>query len=355
MSESEGSAKTTWWFNIDFTVVFFLAVIVGVGWYVKREYDENVTRERVKLEIARKERETKEQEARDESLKRHQASAEENERKRKESLEYSRAQQAEREKMRLATAAKEEERRLRELAEFKARKEQEEFARARALKEAEEAARAEAEARGAATSRTREQNIQFARDEYAAANREIEEINKRVDSMAPKMIAFKNKMDYAVKNNAQLKNQLDSYVTANRTAANKASTSSDYLADDIMKTASKNESVAKEYRDAANGLMALQAEKDACTVALQVAKSKKDNAQLQLKNLGAELTATAKTTTAVAPVKPAAGGNTVYVLKDGRKLVSVNAVDAGDAVTIKTATGKFETINKADIEKIIQD
>jgi hypothetical protein len=347
-----------WWVQVDFTVIFVLALLVGIGWYVKSEYDQNVTRERVKLEIARKEREQKEEENRQEAMARQKLSLEENERKRKESLEYSRTQQAEREAKRSAAAAKEEERRLKELADYKAKKEQEEFARAKALRDAEEAARADAEARGAASLRTREQNIQFARDQYASANREIDDLNKRIEVMSPKMAAYKNKMDYAIKNNAQLKTQMDNYVSANRTAAGKAGgvQGSDYMADDIMKTASKNESVAKEYRDAANGLMSLQAEKETCNIALITAKTKKDNALLQLKNLGAELNAQspAKTATPTDTAKPAAG-NTVYVLKDGRKLVSVNAVDAGDSITIKTASGKFETINKEDIDKTIQD
>ena len=349
--------KSTWWIHIDFTVIIVIVVLVGIGWYVKSEYDKNVVRERVKLEIARKEREQKEQEARAEAEERQKAAAAENERKRKEALDYARQQQADRERQRAATAAKEEERREKEIAEFKARKEREEMERNRLLREAEEAAKAEAASRGASLTRTREQNIQIAREQYAAANREIDELNKRMDAMPPKMIAYKNKMDYAIKNNAQLKNQLDSYVSANRTAASKstATPGSDYLADDIMKTASKNESVAKEYRDAANGLMALQVEKENCALAVAAAKAKKENALLQLKTLGAELAPQAAAKPATSTEAPKPTGKTIYVMKDGRRLTSVRSVDAGDTISIKTESGKFEAVNKEDIEKTIEE
>ena len=122
MSDKEvKDGKSTWWIHIDFTLIFVIALLVGVGWYVKSEYDKNVVQERIKLDIARKEREQKEEESRAEALIRQKESAEENERKRKESLEYSRAQQAERLRLRTESQAKDEERRHTSRSSFRRR------------------------------------------------------------------------------------------------------------------------------------------------------------------------------------------------------------------------------------------
>jgi parallel beta-helix repeat protein len=46
---------------------------------------------------------------------------------------------------------------------------------------------------------------------------------------------------------------------------------------------------------------------------------------------------------------------TVYVMKDGRRVRSVKSVDAGDALTVKSESGKFETLQKSDIKETIQE
>jgi len=42
---------------------------------------------------------------------------------------------------------------------------------------------------------------------------------------------------------------------------------------------------------------------------------------------------------------------TLYTLKSGRKISSVKSMDAGDAISVKTLNGKFESIKKEDIVK----
>ncbi|MDL5055718.1 hypothetical protein QQ056_19500 [Oscillatoria laete-virens NRMC-F 0139] len=42
---------------------------------------------------------------------------------------------------------------------------------------------------------------------------------------------------------------------------------------------------------------------------------------------------------------------TLYTLKSGRKISSVKSMDAGDAISVKTLNGKFESIKKEDIAK----
>lgn len=54
--------------------------------------------------------------------------------------------------------------------------------------------------------------------------------------------------------------------------------------------------------------------------------------------------------------EPAAAGSvTVYVMKDGRRVRSVKSVDAGDVLTVKNESGKFETLQKSDIKETIQE
>ena len=63
----------------------------------------------------------------------------------------------------------------------------------------------------------------------------------------------------------------------------------------------------------------------------------------------AEPEAAAKTGGATAP---AAGGLTVYVMKDGTKVKAQKSMDAGDEYSIKDEFGKFRTIKKSDVSDV---
>jgi parallel beta-helix repeat protein len=58
----------------------------------------------------------------------------------------------------------------------------------------------------------------------------------------------------------------------------------------------------------------------------------------------------ATTTKPAEPAVPA--GTTVYILKDGKRIVAQKVVDAGDELSIKDELGKFIMIKKSDIEEV---
>jgi hypothetical protein len=52
------------------------------------------------------------------------------------------------------------------------------------------------------------------------------------------------------------------------------------------------------------------------------------------------------------PAAGAAGGLTVYLMKDGTKVKAQKTMDAGDEYSIKDENGKFRTIKKADVSEV---
>ena len=53
--------------------------------------------------------------------------------------------------------------------------------------------------------------------------------------------------------------------------------------------------------------------------------------------------------------QPPPASVTVYVLKDGRKIVAYKVLDAGDELSVKDENGKFVLIKKAEIQQTIQE
>lgn len=354
-------------FHIDVTVVIVVVVLLVIAFVVKHEHGKAKQREVAEVEKARAEREAKEREYAAIAEEREKRRREDEEQKRKESREVDKERLASLERLRLAREKLEAERIAKEQellqartaeAEAKRKRREEEEADAAKRKTAEAAAEAQRLTEEQKTGREKE--VTGLRAQYESAVKEISEQTARLEPLQAKMVAFKNKMDYAAKRSeavqAQVKELSDKQGTTPTAGGTAVSVN---VADEIGKGLAKTDAASKEYRDSAAGYTNAAAERDAAIGAIAEAKKKRDEAAGKLKFLGVEATASsaaAKTPAKAADAGPGAGApRKTFVLKDGRKIVAVRAVEAGDEWSVKTAGGKFETISKNDVEKVVEE
>ena len=127
--------------------------------------------------------------------------------------------------------------------------------------------------------------------------------------------------------------------------------------DEIAKVAAQIAAAAKEKNNSASGYASAMAERDAAMQAIRAAISTRDNAAFGLKSMGVDVAETAepKDQPQAAGVPLAAPPKKTFVLKDGRKIVALKVVEAPEEYSVKKEDGKFETIPKETIDKIIEE
>jgi hypothetical protein len=364
--------KTSWRVHVDMTTICIILALCLGGYFLKQylnkiHNDEVVAVERARLEakLRQEEDERKADELRlaakldreKEAAERKQASLENDLRNNAVSEIRKKAKEAElaRKKEEFDAALKlEDERRAAQTA---------------ALLEAQaDAIRKRKEGEAAAKAN----DVNALKQTIVTADKEIAEATAQLDPMASKMVAYKNVMAGAMKKNETLQKNLKSLGAANgtqssvdssknitnsgRTAGNSATTTIGYdLSDEIIKQAGKQESVGKEFRDAANGYAQLTADRDRLEGVIKDAKLRKESALAALKQMGVAVEAAKPAVVVAAPKEQPKGGNKIYIMKDGKKYVSTKSIEAGDTVSIKLENGKFEALNKDEIEKVIDE
>jgi len=405
MSE-EVKEKSTWWIHVDLTTIFIIVVLCVGGLVAKWEYEKQYRNEVIAAEKAKAERDAREQVAIVEQQRRDKLASEELDIRSKEFIELQKSKLAERERSKQQSEQQQAERRTLQIANETARQEQYELERKRQLDDV-AAARARQElerkinsSRPGVTSVTnpgdpgfdKDSFIAAARTDLAVASKEMDELQRKLDPMQSKTIAYQNKLNGAQKTAAMLKQQLENaqgehgtglaagggYSTrtvqdangnlSTRTAVGNTGSGAlvNNRAEEIAKLKPKLDAANREIADTKAGLAGSQADRDAINKGLEDAKLRRENAIKALKLVGADV-APAKPAAAVAeapvaapktneqPVAPPpapSAANPTYVLKDGRRIVVTKAVDAGDSWSVKTEAGKFIVIQKDDVEKI---
>jgi len=350
--------KSSTWIHIDMTTICIVIALCAGAWgvrayFIKLHNDEIVAVERAKFE--------------------RQMKLEEEERKAEELRVEAKLERERKEAEALARNA-EETAQNRALIEARNKAKEEELKRAREGFEEQrkraEALTAEQQAEAQRKRKAEEEEAKLSRDEKIAkirksitdADKEIVDANAQFEPNRVKMIAFKNHMEGAMKQNETLRKNITSLQSAqgNRTTAGGTSVGFD-LSEDMIKQAGKQESVAKDFRDAALGYTHLQEEKARLDGVIADAKMRKELAISSLKSMGVNVDVAVKpagTTDKPAPVSnPATPGAKVkiYTMKDGKKYVAVKSIEAGDTISIKLESGKFEALNKDDIEKVVEE
>lgn len=359
--------KSTWWVHVDMTTICVVLALCLGGYFLKQylnkvHNDEIVAAERARLEakLRQEEDERKADELRlAAKLEREKEAAERQQRALEDELRHKALTEA-RNKQKEADLKKAN-------AEFEAaRKREEEITAAQtaALLEAQaEAIRKRKEAEDAAKSK----DANALKQTVVAADKEIAEATAQLEPISSKMVAYKNVMNGAMKKNEAIQKNLKNLGAAHGTQATTnsgliagrqgtVSTSVGYdLSDEIIKQAGKQESVGKEFRDAANGYAQLTADRDRLESVIREAKARKESALAALKQMGVAMEAPKAAVAVAAPKEQPKGGNKIYIMKDGKKYVATKAIEAGDTVSIKLENGKFEALNKEDIEKVVDE
>ncbi len=364
--------KSTWWVHVDMTTICVVLALCLGGYFLKQylnkvHNDEVVAVERARLEakLKQEEDERKADELRlAAKLEREKDAAERQQRALEDELRHKALAEA---------RTKQKEAELKKAnAEFEAaRKREEEISAAQtaALLEAQaDAIRKRKEGEDAAKAK----DANTLKQMVANADKEIAEATAQLEPISSKMVAYKNVMAGAMKKNETIQKNLRSLGAAHgtqtsvdssrnitnsyRTAGNSATTTIGYdLSDEIIKQAGKQDSVGKEFRDAANGYAQLTADRDRLESVIREAKARKESSLAALKQMGVAVEAPKPAVVAAAPKEQPKGGNKIYIMKDGKKYVATKAIEAGDTVSIKLENGKFEALNKDEIEKVVDE
>lgn len=344
MAEEKGS-KT--YFHLDFTVLIVIGVVValGIGGYMfKRAADRERQREIIDAENAKKERELRQKEMDEKAeeqarLRRQQEVVEKKETQERldASAELRAQERKEQQKKEDERKARWEERQKKE-AEAAQRNYLEREAEAKRIIEERQAAEKAAQAAARAAS------LAPLQEQYNTATKEIEQLQNKIG--ASKVIAAKNKMEGAQKKIVELQKKHAEYSSSPTGAVEAA------------RIQAQIEAAQKEQTDAAAALELAKTGE----VALRDAMQRRDTAAAQLKAMGVEANprpvaaATATPKPVTKPAEPAAQqGLKIFVLKDGKKIGALKAIDGGDVWSIKTEDGKFLTIEKSAVEKILED
>lgn len=393
--QNEGGSKATWWVHINLTAVIGIVALLAVGYIVKREHDKGKEQEAQEAERSRKEREARDRENAILLAERERDQHEAEEAKRKDDKELAKERMALDEQRRRAKQKAEEER----LAELQAQKLQTAKARDAGLEEKRKQLQAEQEAAAqkaaelaAQQEAQKKMSAAQLRDEYKSAIKEISDLDDKLKGIEARIIAYRNKSQAAQKQkDAQDRTVQDltasqgsktASTVAPRTSPTSYSgtgtSSSSYStgvtpsgigtgvptvkvvvdnSDGIAKGLAKSEAAGKELKDSQEGYDKAVAEKAELTKAIETAKAKRDNAAARLKAMGQEVTekAAPKPQSQGADVPLASPARKVFVMKDGKKIVALKVVETPDEYSVKKEDGKFETIPKDLIEKIIEE
>ncbi|HEY3323086.1 MAG TPA: hypothetical protein VGP72_21720 [Planctomycetota bacterium] len=390
--EEPKDVRSSWFVHIDMTSIVVIVVIGIVAFVAKSEYEKAYRNEVIAAQKVREEREKKEKEQAEE-LERIQAARREEERVRAEEAKTTAA---------VAAADAEKRRQLAKDADEQRRKKaQEEYQKTiaeRQVQEAELIRKRKAETEG-----DKAKIVAATRVSYEAADKEVKDLETRLAAMpksgpatapevnTPEATALRNKIAGAEKTMESLRYQINvllgSHDSNARSEAKEArkekrpftrasfgglTPNEQEVANQLNNKMEAAEKEAAEGRQRLSVLTrkpdedpSLEIQRNNLLAQIAIAKQKRDGYAEELRQRGEPLVKVADNTKSTADSKtpeskaaqktassePSDAPKTVYTLKDGKRIVAVKTVDAGDVVTVKTEEGKFMTIEKNDIEK----
>lgn len=348
VSEKQGS-KTTWWFQVNVNFIAFLVAVVVAGWLILDAVQEDGEQSvqdaaRAKLEREQREQETKARNEERDRIRREEAEARRKEWKAK--ADATNARMAEERREREAKA---------EAQRLKWEERQAEAAQAYRKAQEEIEARLKAERQSVEPPTQPQFDLAAIKAQYRTTEQEIEQLQGKLGPLQAKAIAFRNKMEYALKKSETLRRQYEEMAGQQGVVVAQGGGSSLTfdMTEEMQKAIARNKGINKEFQDNANGYAAAIKEKSEAEAALADAKRRRDEIAAWLKQAGVDVTALAPAT--LVPVARAQTPNKIFVLKSGRKVVAALAIDGGDVWSVKTETGKLETIQKGDIAKVVEE